>query len=98
MVKVTERAIVRLQQVLLKKHAGPGQGVRLTPNDTGGFAMVIGAPLEGDVTIRREEAPVLILAHTVAVRLAGMVVDFRPATDDPRRPPGFVVRRPRRLA
>jgi Fe-S cluster assembly iron-binding protein IscA len=98
MVKVTERAIVKLQQVLLKKHAGPGQGVRLTADDTGGFALVIGAPQEGDVMIRREEAPVLILARAAAVRLKGLVVDFRPATEDPRRPPGFVVRRPRRLA
>jgi hypothetical protein len=95
MVKVTERAIVKLQQVLLKKHAGPGQGVRLSADATGGLAMAIGAPQEGDVTIRREEAPVLILARAVAARLMGMVVDFRPATDDPRRPPGFVLRRPR---
>ena len=98
MVKVTERAIVKLQQVLLKKYAGPGQGVRLTAADTGGLAIEISAPQEGDVIIRREEAPVLILARAVAIRLAGMVVDFRSATDDPQRPPGFVVRRPRRLA
>jgi hypothetical protein len=98
MVKVTERAVVKLQQVLLKKHVRPGQCMRLTADDVGGFAMAIGAPLEGDVIIRREEAPVLILARAVAVRLSGMVVDFRPATDDPRRPPGFVVRRASRLA
>jgi Fe-S cluster assembly iron-binding protein IscA len=98
MVKVTERAIDKLQQVLLKRHAGPGQGVRVTAEDSGGLAMAVGTPQEGDVMIRREEALVLIMARAVAARLKGMIVDFRPATDDPRRSSGFVVRRPRRLA
>jgi Fe-S cluster assembly iron-binding protein IscA len=93
MVRITERAAVQLQGVLLGKNALPGQGVRLAVDGTGGITMTIDAPHEGDVVIHREETPVLIVARTVAARLTGAVVDCEAVDDSGRMRPGLVLRR-----
>jgi hypothetical protein len=93
MVRITERAAVQLQGVLLGNNVLPGQGMRLAANATGGLAMTIDAPHEGDVVIRREETPVLIVARTVAARLTDAVVDCEAVEENGRMWPGLVLRR-----
>src|SRR4051794_33919111 len=94
MVRITERATVALQDLLMANDAAPDVGVRLTPDGRDSLGMVIDEPHKGDEVIRNEQTPVLIVDTVVANHLTDMVIDYPTVEDDHQTPGGFVLRSP----
>ena len=92
MVAITERAAVKLQDLLAAQDAQPDEAIRLAPNGTGGIGLAVDTAHAGDEVVEDDESPVLIVDGVLAPRLADMVVDYETAEDDHRTAQGFVLR------
>jgi Fe-S cluster assembly iron-binding protein IscA len=92
MVAITERAAVKLQDLLSEQDAQPDEGIRLTPDGSGGIGMSIDTAHDGDEVVEDEESPVLIVDRAIVPRLTDMVVDYEAVEDDHRTTGGFVLR------
>jgi Fe-S cluster assembly iron-binding protein IscA len=79
MVRVTDRAVTALQDILTDRHAPPEAGIRLTPDGSGGLGMTVDAPVDGDEVIERDESCVLIVDGAIKKRMGEMVVDYQSA-------------------
>jgi hypothetical protein len=90
MLRVTERAASELSDILAASRAQSDQAVRLVPDESGGIAMTIDRPSQGDSVVPDEARPLLILDRALAARLGDVVLDL---TQPNGHPPHFVFRR-----
>ncbi|MGD8897835.1 MAG: hypothetical protein PVJ73_17535 [Acidobacteriota bacterium] len=96
MIRLTERAAYGLKEILIANRTPKEQGVKLLPDESGGVAMTIDAPGEGDEVVDGGRRPLLIVDALIAKRLEGVVLDFTRGKDETE--PRFVLRGPERPA
>jgi Fe-S cluster assembly iron-binding protein IscA len=89
MLEVTDRAATALRDVLAANDAESEQAIRITAEESGGLGMAIDEPREGDVVVRQDEQPVLVVATDVADLLDHARLDFGSTPDDPSGQPAF---------
>jgi hypothetical protein len=94
MITVTERAAGELAELLGAERIARGQGVKLVPDQSGGVAMTIAAPAEGDEVVQRGEDPLLIVDASLTEQLDGTVLDCEPAEGAGGQRPSFSIRGP----
>ena len=94
MIRLTERAEKGLQEILSSSGALRGQAVKLLPDESGGIAMTIDRPVQGDSVVNADSlpsgnaGPLLIVEASLARRLGDAVIDF---TKGNGTPPHFVL-------
>jgi Fe-S cluster assembly iron-binding protein IscA len=76
MIRLTERAAYGLREILTANRTPSDQGVKLVPNESGGVAMTMDRPQEGDSVVDGGKRPLLIVDAAIAPRLEGIVLDF----------------------
>jgi hypothetical protein len=87
--------VAALRSVLRHGRGRPGQGVKVAPDGRGGLILTISAPSTDDLVVYRDEAPLLIVAASLAGRVDGLLFDCLVTRDDDTRIRGFTFRRPR---
>jgi Fe-S cluster assembly iron-binding protein IscA len=95
MIGVTERASHELKQILTANHTPKDRAVKIVPGESGGLAMVIDRPREGDAVVEGEERPLLIVDASITERLDNVVLDASSAATE-EAGPRFVLRNPER--
>jgi Fe-S cluster assembly iron-binding protein IscA len=81
MITVTDRARDRLKR-LISTHLGEsGRSLRLASAGGAHFGLVPDAPRAGDQQVEHDGAVVLLLRHSLAVRLQGWTIDCVEAAD-----------------
>jgi len=94
MIRLTERAEKGLQHILSSSGAPRGQAVKLLPDESGGIAMTIDLPAQGDSVVNGDSLPsgtvrpLLIVEASLARRLGDAVLDL---TKGNGTPPHFVL-------
>jgi hypothetical protein len=94
MIRLTERAEQGRQDILSSSGALHGQAVKLLPDESGGIAMTIDRPVQGDAVVNGDSIPsgkprpLLIVDASLARRLGDAVLDF---TKGNGTPPHFVL-------
>jgi hypothetical protein len=68
---------------------------KIVPGESGGLAMVIDRPREGDAVVQGEERPLLIVDASISSRLDDVVLDASTAPGEAEGP-RFVLRHPER--
>ncbi len=99
MIRLTERATTGLKEILATNGTPNDRAVKLVPGESGGLAMVIGRPKEGDDVVESEQRPLLIVDASMSDRLDGVVLDAsdEQAGDKEASPsPRFFLRGPER--
>jgi hypothetical protein len=92
MIRLTERATEGLKEILTANQTPREQGVKLVPDESGGVAMTIDRPEEGDAVVDWGQRPLLIVDALVAEKLGGVVLDL--TRDEDETEPRFVLRGP----
>jgi hypothetical protein len=98
MIRLTERATLGLKEILATNGTPKDRAVKLVPGESGGLAMVIGRPKEGDAVVESEQRPLLIVDASMSARLDGVVLDAsdEEATEQKDKGPRFFLRGPER--
>jgi hypothetical protein len=91
MIRMTDHAATEVEGILTANRTPNDQGVKLVPTDSGGVAMTIDRPQEGDDVVGGEGRPLLIVDAALARRLDRVVFDVAPAEKD-EEGPRFVLR------
>ncbi len=85
MISITDKAAAELRDLLEKKGAAPGQGLRLAVRRGGcagwQYVMEIADPAEGDEVIDAQGARVIVAADSLA-KLGGCRVDYSDGLSD----------------
>lgn len=92
MIRLTERAADGLKEILVANRTPKDQGVKLLPDESGGIAMTIDRPGEGDAVVDGGKRPLLIVDAMITERLDGVVLDLTRGEDEAE--PRFVIRGP----
>jgi hypothetical protein len=95
MIGVTPRASQELKGILDAKRTPKDRGVKIVPGESGGLALVIDRPREGDAVVEGEDRPLLIVDASLNDRLDNVVLDTTPETSGGEEP-RFVLRDPER--
>lgn len=95
MIGVTARASQELKGILDAKRTPKDRGVKIVPGESGGLALVIDRPREGDAVVEGEERPLLIVDASLNDRLDNVVLDTTMETGGGEEP-RFVLRDPER--
>lgn len=95
MIGVTARASQELKGILEAQRTPKDRGVKIVPGETGGFALVIDRPREGDAVVEGEERPLLIVDASLNERLDNVVLDTT-AEKGEAEEPRFVLRQAER--
>jgi Fe-S cluster assembly iron-binding protein IscA len=96
MIRLTERAAHGLKEILTANRTPKEQGVKLVPDESGGVAMTIDQPGEGDAVVDGGQRPLLIVDSLIAAKLDGVVLDLTREEEDTE--PRFVLRGPDQAA
>jgi hypothetical protein len=75
MIRLTEQAAYGLKEILSANRVPKEQGVKLVPDESGGVAMSIEVPREGDAVVDGGRRPLLIVDAAITERLDGVVLD-----------------------
>jgi len=90
-VTVTEKAVNELKDMLQTQGTPEDRGVKLVEAPSGGLAMTIAPPVEGDEVVRHEDRPLLIVDRVLAARLDGTVLDVKAEESDASGSARFVL-------
>lgn len=89
MIGLTERATQGLKEILSANHTPKDRAVKIVPGESGGLALVIDRPREGDAVVKEEERPLLIVDASITGRFDDVVLD---ASGGGPEGPRFVLR------
>jgi len=96
MIRLAERAAEALKEMLTANQTPNDQGAKLFPDPSGGVAMTIAPPSEGDEVVNEEGRLLLIVDAEIVGRVDGAELDLTGSDD--AKDPRFQLRGPPRAA
>ncbi len=88
--KITDRALDKLEELRNESDAGPGEGVTLVVTEDENLGLALMSPNEADQVVERGGDPVVIIPEPLIETLEGFVLDYVEAGGQE----GFTLERP----